>query len=993
MAPLIKLVEDNFMLVQPGVPYKGGDAQTGRTASGINKMWTDILEYEDPIGLPEVWIQAALTQEGMDALMAGDISTYVDKLIRYVQARQNVERRWILLAIDYHEGDARTRKQLPWYARNFADRMFSGTDKDFDMVRDTYLKEEAKGKGNGRRYFEQNSLYTKDDIGTLVTEGIKEGVAIFPLGAGGPGAMCIAVSKKGKEHLVAFLQQHDVGEMDREEATKIVRGEGVYATTEVKLKGYLDFEVGEEPLQVRGFDILNATETLQKLGITIKPPEPPKWATLNMETGEVDLLEENEVVLDPNLRIGLATIARHDFKQGKSIFEEDNKQWLGGRLAEAKKRGFSSEVIRQAIQEAIDAGKIENDAGLEIEMHLRGVDGTGSSLDLPLWQVKLTEEGKIIVDVAVPQEILAQVLPSTPTFASAFTVVFNVGLAKDAKTIEYIAPDFKIFESDPSIAEGVEWVDHPNAAKHAAGVRMARNRQKDAAVLIFKELFGLSGFRVYCKSIEGVARAGGMESSNVANVALVALASMLSGADLNEAEVFNLAVKLENDELDGLTGGQGHLNALRGGAWWHWWLTGVRDPNGKRNFGAYRLDTEGKGFSQPEDFTLIRQSPTGVKREIRVPRYRQASYSISTLNYVYRTLDGETQELLKGLTVIILDMQGVGTGHYSLGRPQIYIDESLLESGQERRLAMRLYHEAHERQDVLDALAALGLRQYVVDTELNPNQRLVMEVDVPNVGRRMLSNVIDELTTIAHNRLQTGRDIDIAQQFVIKANPGIAYIYTNIAPHCNFGAQPVQYQLIQNAAMIIARILADYSLDKQRPTQERKYVGDNEPWATIGQELKKLDTGLATPVFAQLAKDLPFIMRSGTMPASMIDQVTAPGARSVGGIDFRYISLMTQFQASNFKADFQMPKLADLNRIDLELEKGELNRMISQGIIPSSERVTGYIAACYLKNGAEDGMTEAVVCLSKLFRLEEDMTVESDQRLKSFLYFIESSSL
>ena len=105
---------------------------------------------------------------------------------------------------------------------------------------------------------------------------------------------------------------------------------------------------------------------------------------------------------------------------------------------------------------------------------------------------------------------------------------------------------------------------------------MLGNLQKDAPAYIFQNIFGLNGIKITCESISPMALAGGMESSNAFNVALIAAASMLSGADLNLAEVFNLAVKLENDELNGLTGGQGHLSSMLGGAYQHMWLSGLR---------------------------------------------------------------------------------------------------------------------------------------------------------------------------------------------------------------------------------------------------------------------------------------------------------------------------------------------------------------------------------------------------------------------------------
>ena len=199
---------------------------------------------------------------------------------------------------------------------------------------------------------------------------------------------------------------------------------------------------------------------------------------------------------------------------------------------------------------------------LSIIGHLRGVDGPGSSLDLPEFQKALTEIGATRLEN----------LPSTPTIASAFTVKIRFELADDPRAIEYIAPDYGITKDRPYKIRGKVKLTPKGKTPHG---------QKDAPAYIFSNIFGLSGIRIICEGISPLALAGGMESSNVFNVALIAGASMLSGADLSLADIFNLAVKLENDEFGGLTGGQGHLCCMLAGAFRHIWLSGIKDAKGK----------------------------------------------------------------------------------------------------------------------------------------------------------------------------------------------------------------------------------------------------------------------------------------------------------------------------------------------------------------------------------------------------------------------------
>ncbi len=197
---------------------------------------------------------------------------------------------------------------------------------------------------------------------------------------------------------------------------------------------------------------------------------------------------------------------------------------------------------------------------LTITGHLRGVDGAGSSLDLPEFQKALTRPGaKKLSD-----------LPSTPTIASEFTTTIRFELGSDPEVIEYVAPDYGITAQKPHRIRGKVSLD-----------RYGKTSQLNGPAFVFRNIFGLSGIRITCEAISPMALAGGMESSNVFNVALLAAASMLSGAGLSLADIFSLAVKLENDEFGGLTGGQGHLCCMVGCAYRHVWLSGLKDAAGR----------------------------------------------------------------------------------------------------------------------------------------------------------------------------------------------------------------------------------------------------------------------------------------------------------------------------------------------------------------------------------------------------------------------------
>ncbi|MCK5180535.1 MAG: YdcF family protein, partial [Candidatus Omnitrophica bacterium] len=194
-----------------------------------------------------------------------------------------------------------------------------------------------------------------------------------------------------------------------------------------------------------------------------------------------------------------------DFEQGRALTPVDI-QFIRNRVTR------NTQHVRHLLEDA-EKRNIE----LTISGHLRGVDGPGSSLDLPEFQKALTTIGASSFDD----------LPSTPTIASAFTATVKFEKADNPNEVVYVAPDYGITEKRP--------------LRFTSDVILHNGRtpkgQADAPGYILRNLFGLSGVKITMKGISPMALAGGMESSNVFNTALIAAASMLSGVDLSQAEI------------------------------------------------------------------------------------------------------------------------------------------------------------------------------------------------------------------------------------------------------------------------------------------------------------------------------------------------------------------------------------------------------------------------------------------------------------------------
>ena len=751
----LQAVEENMLLVQAGKDYQDGGALVGRAASLTNWMWTDLLRDRDVIGLALHKRKLALAGRYNQAIKDRNWVVVAETLEEYSAIRDQLCMRWLSLAIDAHNGVA----GLPGYANDYAEKMFNSPLKEYDVIRDLYFGRNGQPEhGDNLRNI---SIYTLDPIGPLVAKAKAQGIALFALGAGGPGTVIAAVSRHGIAHLKSFLEEEGIPNLQG-------RDDHIYEVMRTvdgrvrTLRGYVPFKVGREPIRFDGFNqLVERSYELEALGIEdIRLPEDPLDAAYNQQTGEIRVLNTGEQVAVPWIR-GKWFKPQHNWEQGKPY----DPAWIRSRIR------LDQTEVRRLLQFVRDNG-----INLEIVAHLRGVDGCGSSLDLPEFQLDLTEEGaKLVID-----------LPSTTTIASDFEVkiTFEAAEAGFEDAVVYEAPDYF---AGQTVLRDVELVPHADAQKAAAGMMMLRNGQKDAPAYIFKNLFGLTGIKITCQKVSPLALAGGMESSNAFNVALIAAASMLSGADLNKADIFNLAVKLENDEFNGLTGGQGHLSSMLGGAFQNIWLSGIRNPNAQRQFAAFRM--QGGTFAQ-HDFLFERPLPSGQIYSQTIPVTQQILFSSPYAEWLQAIIQamGLTEQM-EGMDLVLVNFKDGRTAHYSLGRNHIFLDISLLNTipgssfnlssgsranviqGQysnlndaELAIGRRIKHELTERNDVIRGLEVRGLLDKLSETVLTPENRTQIQVRVEAsegiaAFEGTLAQLIDLLAKESHDR-QQGEDDD-----------------------------------------------------------------------------------------------------------------------------------------------------------------------------------------------------------------------------------------
>ena len=111
----------------------------------------------------------------------------------------------------------------------------------------------------------------------------------------------------------------------------------------------------------------------------------------------------------------------------------------------------------------------------------------------------------------------------------------------------------------------------------------------------------------------------------------------------------------------------------------------------------------------------------------------------------------------------------------------------------------------------------------------------------------------------------------------------------------------------------------------------------------------------------------------------------------LGGIDFRTMNILVQPMGNFSGLDFTLPKLNNLTNINLDEEFGQIQNMVAGGIIPSGMRIKELIAACSQKKEIISRADEMIICLTDIFRLEEESLTESSPELKEAIVILDSN--
>ena len=113
------------------------------------------------------------------------------------------------------------------------------------------------------------------------------------------------------------------------------------------------------------------------------------------------------------------------------------------------------------------------------------------------------------------------------------------------------------------------------------------------------------------------------------------------------------------------------------------------------------------------------------------------------------------------------------------------------------------------------------------------------------------------------------------------------------------------------------------------------------------------------------------------------------GPSNPGGIDFRFLPIVAQ-SMDNLKASISAMPRSSLQRINLNQEWSDIERLVNSGIIPSAERLKEYLAVSFFKGNLDNDMEKIVSCIADILRIQEESCRATDSTLKDILVVLGS---
>jgi len=233
---------------------------------------------------------------------------------------------------------------------------------------------------------------------------------------------------------------------------------------------------------------------------------------------------------------------------------KSKREMVGQRVARGTLNAFLMPKTRTA-EEVRDLLKAAGNP-LAFIGKLRLFDITGSSNDLPSWQVAFNR--KVLAREVDFRDRFGSWTKGFPTLsACCSTMPVRLEIRYSDK------PNSIVFHN---LAYGKAPLEWDFDAKPSVPIAGPENEGMDLApFFILGNYYGLRGIEVISHPTSPIAKCGGLESSNAFIYGLNWLGNVLSGAGLGQAEIFSTSVFHANYVLGDLTGGQGMSAMMEGG--------------------------------------------------------------------------------------------------------------------------------------------------------------------------------------------------------------------------------------------------------------------------------------------------------------------------------------------------------------------------------------------------------------------------------------------
>lgn len=177
--------------------------------------------------------------------------------------------------------------------------------------------------------------------------------------------------------------------------------------------------------------------------------------------------------------------------------------------------------------------------------------------------------------------------------------------------------------------------------------------------------------------------------------------------------------------------------------------------------------------------------------------------------------------------------------------------------------------------------------------------------------------------------------------------------------------------------------------NRERLAFSAKYDSSNEAFSEAHIKIEKVGTAVATLKISVISSGKA---KAATNSQSAPSEGSSPSTpNELGGIDFRTMHIVAQPLGNLYGLSFNMPKLANLETINLDESFAQIKNLVDRGIIPSDERVKEFVAACFHKKQLVQRKEDILTCIAQICKLQEESASQTSKELKEALMIVDNS--